>query len=98
MLSIRRFRTDRLRARRTTVSRISLTWPMLDFMRAAVGARLNIRVGRHRRRQHVPQRALDFISDRERIVTIEDAAELVCGSGTWCGSRRARPTSKARAR
>ena len=41
VLSIRRFRTDRLGAR-DLVERQSLTQPMLEFLRGAVGARLNI--------------------------------------------------------
>src|SRR5678815_3982177 len=41
VLSIRRFRTDRLGAD-DLVERLSLTQPMLDFLKAAVGARLNI--------------------------------------------------------
>src|ERR1044071_5382304 len=43
VLSIRRFRTDRLGAQ-DLVGRDSLTQPMLDFLKAAVGARLNILV------------------------------------------------------
>jgi pilus assembly protein CpaF len=38
-----------------------------------------------------------FIPPTDRIVTIEDAAELRSASRTWCGSRRARRTSRARA-
>src|SRR3982074_911766 len=40
-LSIRRFRTDRMGAQ-DLVERETLTQPMLDFLRAAVAARLNI--------------------------------------------------------
>src|SRR5215510_15361244 len=40
-LSIRRFRTDRLGAQ-DLVGRDSLTQPMLDFLRAAIGCRLNV--------------------------------------------------------
>ena len=40
-LSIRRFRTDRLGAQ-DLVDRNSMTQPMLDFLKAAVGAQLNI--------------------------------------------------------
>ena len=40
-LSIRRFRTDRLGAQ-DLVERESLTQPMLDFLKAAVGCRLNV--------------------------------------------------------
>ena len=58
-LSIRRFRTDRLGSQ-DLVDRDSLTQPMLDFLKAAVG-RTPERpdLGRHRRRQdHAAQRAV----------------------------------------
>ena len=78
VLSIRRFRTDRLSAR-DLVERQSLTQPMLEFMRAAVGARLNILVsgGTGAGKTTFLNVLSSFISDRERIVTIEDAAELM---------------------
>ena len=51
VLSIRRFRTDRLGAR-DLVERQSLTQPMLEFMRGAVGGPAqHPGLGRHRRRQ-----------------------------------------------
>src|SRR5690349_3937272 len=77
-LSIRRFRTDRLGAQ-DLVDRLSLTQPMLDFLKAAVGARLNILVsgGTGAGKTTFLNVLSGFISDRERIVTIEDAAELV---------------------
>ena len=68
------------RRRRTSSTRESLTQPMLDFLKAAVACRLNMhRLGRHRRRQDdAPERAVRASSrDNERIVTIEDAAELM---------------------
>ena len=78
VLSIRRFRTDRLGAN-DLVERLSLTQPMLDFLKAAVGARLNIVVsgGTGAGKTTFLNVLSGFISDRERIVTIEDAAELV---------------------
>ena len=78
VLSIRRFRTDRLGAN-DLVERQSLTQPMLDFLKAAVGARLNIIVsgGTGAGKTTFLNVLSGFISDRERIVTIEDAAELV---------------------
>jgi pilus assembly protein CpaF len=77
-LSIRRFRTDKLGAE-DLVDRQSLTRPMLDFLKAAVGARLNIIVsgGTGAGKTTFLNVLSGFISDRERIVTIEDAAELV---------------------
>ncbi len=78
VLSIRRFRTDRLGAR-DLVDRQSLTQPMLEFLRGAVGARLNILVsgGTGAGKTTFLNVLSSFISDRERIVTIEDAAELM---------------------
>jgi pilus assembly protein CpaF len=78
VLSIRRFRTDRLGAR-DLVDRKSLTQPMLEFLQAAVAARLNIIVsgGTGAGKTTFLNVLSSFISDRERIITIEDAAELM---------------------
>ena len=77
-LSIRRFRTDRLGAQ-DLVERDSLTQPMLDFIRAAVACRTNVIVsgGTGAGKTTLLNVLSGFISDKERIVTIEDAAELV---------------------
>src|SRR5918993_1344312 len=77
-VSIRRFRTDRLGAQ-DLVGRVSLTQPMLDFLRAAVACRFNILVsgGTGAGKTTLLNILSSFISDRERIVTIEDAAELM---------------------
>jgi pilus assembly protein CpaF len=76
-LSIRRFRTERLAAP-DLVDRESLTQPMLDFLRGAVAARLNIVVsgGTGAGKTTLLNILSSFIADNERIVTIEDAAEL----------------------
>jgi pilus assembly protein CpaF len=76
-LSIRRFRTERLGAP-DLVDRESLTQPMLDFLRGAVAARLNIIVsgGTGAGKTTLLNILSSFIADHERIVTIEDAAEL----------------------
>ena len=78
VLSIRRFRTDRLGAQ-DLVERQSLTEPMLEFLKAAVGCRLNIIVsgGTGAGKTTFLNVLSSFISDNERIVTIEDAAELM---------------------
>ncbi len=78
VMSIRRFRTDRLAAQ-DLVERLSLTQPMLDFLRAAVHSRLNIIVsgGTGAGKTTLLNILSSFISDKERIVTIEDAAELM---------------------
>src|ERR1043166_3488823 len=76
-LSIRRFRTDRIGAQ-DLVGRESLTQPMLDFLRGVVAARLNVIVsgGTGAGKTTLLNALSSFISDKERIVTIEDAAEL----------------------
>jgi pilus assembly protein CpaF len=76
-LSIRRFRTDKLGAK-DFVERDSLTQPMLDFIQAAVAARLNVIVsgGTGAGKTTLLNMLSGFISEKERIVTIEDAAEL----------------------
>ncbi len=78
VLSIRRFRTDRLGAQ-DLVGRETLTQPMLDFLQAAVKCRLNIVIsgGTGAGKTTLLNVLSGFISERERIVTIEDAAELM---------------------
>jgi pilus assembly protein CpaF len=77
VLSIRRFRTDRIGAQ-DLVDRQSLTQPMLDFLKGVVAARLNVIVsgGTGAGKTTLLNTLSSFISDKERIVTIEDAAEL----------------------
>jgi pilus assembly protein CpaF len=77
-LSIRRFRTGRLSAD-DFVERESLTQPMLDFLRAAVSCRLNVVVsgGTGAGKTTLLNVLSSFISNHERVVTIEDAAELM---------------------
>jgi len=77
-MSIRRFRTDKLAAA-DLVGRQSLTQPMLDFLKATVGARLNVIVsgGTGAGKTTMLNVLSSFISPRERLVTIEDAAELM---------------------
>jgi pilus assembly protein CpaF len=77
-LSIRRFRTDRLGAE-DLVSRDSLTKPMLEFLKAAVSCRLNVIVsgGTGAGKTTLLNILSSFIGHTERIITIEDAAELM---------------------
>jgi pilus assembly protein CpaF len=77
-LSIRRFRTGRLAAD-DFVERESLTQPMMDFLHAAVACRLNIIVsgGTGAGKTTMLNVLSSFISNHERVVTIEDAAELM---------------------
>lgn len=78
VVSIRRFRTERLGAQ-DMVERGSMTQPMLDFLHAAVASRLNVIVsgGTGAGKTTMLNILSSFISDKERIVTIEDAAELM---------------------
>jgi pilus assembly protein CpaF len=77
MLSIRRFRTDKL-GPQDLVERDALTQPMLEFLQNAVAARLNVLVsgGTGAGKTTMLNVLSGFINDHERIVTIEDAAEL----------------------
>jgi pilus assembly protein CpaF len=77
VLSIRRFRTDRL-GPQDLVERQSLTRPMLDFLTAAIGSRLNIIVcgGTGAGKTTLLNVLSGFVGEGERIITIEDAAEL----------------------
>jgi pilus assembly protein CpaF len=77
LLSIRRFPAERLRAEKLVALR-SLTQPMLDFLTHCVRARLNCLVsgGTGAGKTTLLNVLSGFISERERIVTIEDAAEL----------------------
>lgn len=77
ILSIRRFGRSPLRAEDLLRARM-LTEPMLDTLAAAVKARLNIVVsgGTGAGKTTLLNVLSGFISDRERIVTIEDSAEL----------------------
>ena len=77
LLSIRRFPTERLKAE-DLVTLKALTQPMLDFLSHCVKARLNCLIsgGTGAGKTTLLNVLSSFISDRERIVTIEDAAEL----------------------
>jgi pilus assembly protein CpaF len=78
VLSIRRFRTDKLQAN-DLVGRESLSQPMLDLLRMAVSTRLNVIVsgGTGAGKTTLLNVLSSFISEDERVVTIEDAAELL---------------------
>jgi pilus assembly protein CpaF len=77
-MSIRRFRTDRLGAE-DLVARESWTDPMLEFLRACIACRLNLIVsgGTGAGKTTLLNILSSFIGPTERIVTIEDAAELM---------------------
>jgi pilus assembly protein CpaF len=77
LLSIRRFPAERLKAA-DLVTLKALTQPMLDFLSHCVKARLNciISGGTGAGKTTLLNVLSSFISSHERIVTIEDAAEL----------------------
>jgi pilus assembly protein CpaF len=77
LLSIRRFPAERLRAE-DLVALGAMTQPMLDFLSNCVKARLNCLIsgGTGAGKTTLLNVLSSYISSKERIVTIEDAAEL----------------------
>ena len=77
LLSIRRFGTDKLMPQ-DLVDKKSLTPGMMELLEAAVKAKLNIIIagGTGAGKTTLLNALSAFISPKERIVTIEDAAEL----------------------
>jgi pilus assembly protein CpaF len=77
LLSIRRFPAERLKAD-DLVALSALTQPMLDFLSHCVKARLNCLIsgGTGAGKTTLLNVLSSFISPDERVVTIEDAAEL----------------------
>ncbi|MGA8108073.1 MAG: CpaF family protein, partial [Acidobacteriaceae bacterium] len=77
ILSIRRFGSSPMTAEKLVQNK-ALTNPMLDMLRAAVQARLNIVIsgGTGAGKTTLLNALSSFISEKERIVTIEDSAEL----------------------
>jgi pilus assembly protein CpaF len=77
LLSIRRFPAERLRAE-DLVGLAALTQPMLDFLASCVKAKLNCLIsgGTGAGKTTLLNVLSSFISSKDRVVTIEDAAEL----------------------
>jgi pilus assembly protein CpaF len=77
ILSIRRFGRDPLTADELLQNR-TLTAPMLELLRACVYGRMNILIsgGTGAGKTTLLNVLSSFISNRERIITVEDAAEL----------------------
>ncbi|HXV29470.1 MAG TPA: CpaF family protein, partial [Sinorhizobium sp.] len=77
LLSIRRFGTEKLMPE-DLVAKKSMTQGMMELLKGAVGARLNVIVagGTGSGKTTMLNGLSAFISAKERVVTIEDAAEL----------------------
>ena len=77
LLSIRRFPAERLKAQDLLQIR-SMTRPMLEFLEHSVRSKLNMLIsgGTGAGKTTLLNVLSSFISERDRIVTIEDAAEL----------------------
>jgi pilus assembly protein CpaF len=77
LLSIRRFPAERLRAA-DLVQLKALTQPMLDFLAHCVRSRMNMLIsgGTGAGKTTLLNVMSGYIGDKERVVTIEDAAEL----------------------
>src|SRR5687768_10475593 len=77
LLSIRRFPAERLKAH-DLVNIRSMTRPMLEFLEHCVRSKLNMLIsgGTGAGKTTLLNVLSGFISERDRIVTIEDAAEL----------------------
>src|SRR3984885_5252972 len=77
ILSIRRFGSSPLTAEKLIANK-ALTQPMLEVLRAAVQTRMNIVIsgGTGAGKTTLLNALSSFISEKERIVTIEDSAEL----------------------
>jgi pilus assembly protein CpaF len=77
LLSIRRFPAERLKAEDLVTLR-SMTRPMLEFLEHCVRSKLNMLIsgGTGAGKTTLLNVLSSFISERERVVTIEDAAEL----------------------
>ncbi len=77
LLSIRRFGTDKLMPN-DLVEKLTMTRSMLELLEASVKSRLNIIVsgGTGAGKTTMLNALSAFISPKERVVTIEDAAEL----------------------
>ena len=77
IMSIRKFRADPLTLENLTATR-SLSPPMFEFLKAAVIARANILIsgGTGSGKTTLLNALSRFIADDERVITIEDSAEL----------------------
>lgn len=94
MITIRKFGQERLEAIDLINKYQSLTKPMADFLQASVISRKNIIVsgGTGAGKTTLLNVVSEFIPDDERIITIEDAAELKLKKSHW-GRLESRPSN-----
>ncbi|MFH1360169.1 MAG: ATPase, T2SS/T4P/T4SS family [Candidatus Omnitrophota bacterium] len=92
MLTIRKFGTDRLTIEDLLEKHKSLSQPMADFLHACVLGRKNMIIsgGTGAGKTTLLNVISQFIPDEERIITIEDAAELKLKKSHW-GRLESRP-------
>lgn len=94
MITIRKFGSERLQIKDLLEKYHSLSQPMADFLNACVIGRRNIIVsgGTGAGKTTLLNVISEFIPDNERILTIEDAAELKLKKSHW-GRLESRPTN-----
>ena len=94
MITIRKFGTERLEVNDLIEKYQSITRDMADFLHASVMARKNIIVsgGTGAGKTTLLNVVSEFIPDSERIITIEDAAELRLKKSHW-GRLESRPSN-----
>ena len=99
MLSIRRFAVDPLEIQDLLTLK-TLTPEIGELLKGIVKARLNVLIsgGTGTGKTTLLNVLSRFIPESERIVTIEDSAELQLKQDTWSGWRPGPPTSRARER
>ncbi|MDP8265186.1 MAG: ATPase, T2SS/T4P/T4SS family [Candidatus Aceula lacicola] len=92
MLTIRKFAQDRITVEDLLHVHHSISQPMVDFLKACVASRKNIIVsgGTGSGKTTLLNVISSFIPDGERILTIEDAAELKLRQRHW-GRLESRP-------
>jgi len=85
-VTIRKFGSEKLSADDIVQKFQSLSEPMRDFLRACVLGRMNIIIsgGTGSGKTTLLNVLSEFIPDGERIITIEDAAELRLKKEHWC--------------
>ncbi|MCB9719547.1 MAG: Flp pilus assembly complex ATPase component TadA [Candidatus Omnitrophica bacterium] len=94
MITIRKFGQERLEAEDLITRYQSMSKPMADFLKACVTSRKNLIVsgGTGAGKTTLLNVVSEYIPDGERIITIEDAAELKLKKSHW-GRLESRPAN-----